>query len=234
MPDGAQQVVYKFCRKGKDRAPRLHVVAVADGAKVHIPGKQWWRNYELSLAHYDAADADLAASSFTAYVTDTKAFRRHRDDEKALARGAAHDYACNWLMDRKGHTGPGCLYFPGMVPGAPVRVKYNYRFMSAAKAMLLMTQGNAPEGKPLATHICGCGHLSCVNPDHLKWDSVSGNAADREIHRSSGPVQDSIDEDTIRAIRKDPRLVKVIAWERELPAGIVSGIKTGRLWASVA
>lgn len=42
--------------------------------------------------------------------------------------------------------------------------------------------GEAPEGKPMALHSCGNGHLSCVNPNHLSWGDAVENSDDMVKH----------------------------------------------------
>lgn len=31
-------------------------------------------------------------------------------------------------------------------------------------------------------HSCGNGHTGCVNPNHLRWDTRTGNLSDKLIH----------------------------------------------------
>lgn len=53
--------------------------------------------------------------------------------------------------------------------------------MLAHRAMAVLSFGQ-PEGKKDAAHSCGKGHLGCVNPKHLRWDTRSGNFADKIAH----------------------------------------------------
>lgn len=45
-----------------------------------------------------------------------------------------------------------------------------------------LANGSPPEGKPLATHSCGKGHLACINPKHLQWGSPKSNTDDKRKH----------------------------------------------------
>jgi hypothetical protein len=42
--------------------------------------------------------------------------------------------------------------------------------------------GSPPAPKHEACHNCGNGHLGCVNPHHLRWDTRIGNMGDKAIH----------------------------------------------------
>lgn len=220
----------KFCRKGKMRRPEFHAEAVAAGPAVRMPSKIGYRSYELAMADHDPADTDLYTTSFIQFMKDTREFRRLRKQRAMQHRGKAHCYKAQWLMDNKGFDGDGCLFFPSMITGRPERVKYNYRNMAAARAMLLMTEGLPVGEADVATHKCGNGHLSCVNPKHLMWGTAGSNARDRVVHNSPREFVSGMSEAVVAEIYNDPRLVKVLAWEHDIPASVVSGIKSGELW----
>lgn len=44
------------------------------------------------------------------------------------------------------------------------------------------TYGPPPSDKHEAAHLCGNGHLGCVNPRHLAWKTSKENKADQLIH----------------------------------------------------
>lgn len=44
--------------------------------------------------------------------------------------------------------------------------------------------GQPPSSEAVAAHLCGNGHLACVNPAHLRWSTQSQNQFDRKIHKS--------------------------------------------------
>ena len=88
-----------------------------------------------------------------------------------------------WLRQQRDYSEPQCLFVPHMYPGRPAMVKFNYRSMSAARAMLTLTAG-ARDTHQHATHRCGHGHLSCVNPRHLEWGTSGENKRDMALHNS--------------------------------------------------
>lgn len=235
MPDGtvAQEDGFylKSIRSGSQRRPEMRVVAWTPKGKAPVKVRQKWnaKNYQSVMAAHDPADADLYAAAFARFLRDTKEYRDQRalKTHLAAATKSAHCHKVGWLRERKGFDGNECLFFPSMVPHRPETVKYNCRDMAAARAMLLMTQGLPPEGKPLAIHCCGNGHWSCVNPKHLRWGDQADNARDKQAHNAPSEFMRGMDPALVDEIRNSPELVKVIAWRTGVPAGVVSAIKTG-------
>ena len=225
MPDGDYQ---KFCRSGKQRRPQINTVAVHRDDTIRFRSKLAWRNYEIAMADHDPADAAHYAKSFVRLIRDTSAFREERKAESARLRGKAHCHKAQWLMRHKEFEGDECLLFPSMLVGRPERLKYNFRTMAAARAMLLMTQGLPKDENDYATHICGNGHLSCVNPKHLRWGSPSDNAKDAVVHNAPSQFVSGMTPDQIEAVRTSTEMVKVIAWRTGIPAGVISAIKQGQ------
>lgn len=54
--------------------------------------------------------------------------------------------------------------------------------MAAARALCILANGPPPTPAHEVCHNCGNGHLSCLNPHHLRWGTRAENAADRVIH----------------------------------------------------
>lgn len=230
MPDGDYT---KFCRSGKQRRPEMHVRAVTKDNTVRFTSDLGWRNYQAAMADHDPADAEHYARAFVRYIKDTADFRKDRKAETTRHRATAHCHKAHWLMARKSFDGDECLMFPSMVVHRPEKVKYNLRTMSAARAMLLMTQGlPKDEAKTFATHICGNGHLSCVNPKHLAWGSPADNARDAVVHNAPSEFIAGMDPDMVAQIKSSPEMVKVIAWRTGIPAGVVSAIRLGEQFAA--
>jgi hypothetical protein len=222
----------KFCRKGRQRRPQHHIVGyVEDGKQVKMRSKLGWRSYELAMADHDPADAALYVKAFMRFMADTRSFRQQRSEKAAAYKGQAHCYKAQWLMGNREFTGDECLFFPSMVTGRTEKVKYNYRTIAASRAMLLMTQGLPEDEKAMCTHKCGNGHLSCVNPDHLMWGNAATNGRDASLHNSPREFIEGMEPETVREIYAAPGLVNVLAWQYDIPAAIVSGIKQDELWA---
>lgn len=146
--------------------------------------------------------------------------RQNRDRSKC--------YKAAWLFTNRDFDEDRCLLFPGFVEGRRVRVKYNYRNMSAAEAMALMVHGAPAFDGAEVAHKCGNGHLSCVNPKHLYWATKEENARDRVLHNTASAKRVDVSPEAMAAILDDRRLRAVIAWEYGVPVAQVAEIQSGR------
>jgi len=95
-------------------------------------------------------------------------------------------------------SGCECLLVPGAKPGVPAKVSFCGRQIAASRYMALLTHGAPKSEEEVARHLCGNGHLSCVNPSHLSWGSLGQNLADANRHRALG--DDATEQDKIHAV----------------------------------
>ena len=89
----------------------------------------------------------------------------------------------DWLRDRINHLGDDCLPWPfsGNHKGYG-QVSYGGKVSKAHRVMCILAHGFPPTLKHQASHSCGNGHLGCVNPRHLSWQTNSQNQLDRRRH----------------------------------------------------
>jgi hypothetical protein len=87
-----------------------------------------------------------------------------------------------WLRVFRNVEQDHCLFAPGANPGFKRQVRFNFKPMAASRAMCILAHGLPPDAKMLAIHSCGNGHLSCVNPKHLRWGTTKDNAKDAALH----------------------------------------------------
>ena len=85
-----------------------------------------------------------------------------------------------------------CIFVPDAKKGAPATIRHCDRTITAAKYMALLTFGTPRNEGAVVRHLCGNGHLSCVNPAHLEWGSETNNRRDAGKHRWLETVQDKI------------------------------------------
>lgn len=86
-----------------------------------------------------------------------------------------------WLRDRVGHTGGGCLIWPfsyrwngyGQVGDGNGKIGYPHRIMCE------LVHGTPPTPKHVAAHNCHNGRGGCVHPRHLSWKTASENILER-------------------------------------------------------
>lgn len=225
--------LFRLVRKGKMRRPAWFLTGVFNPDGGRFRSKQASRNYRFSLADIDPVDLPLVDRAFDLHSIHTQKYRRAAKCNQLRAYGKAQDKAASWLDDMLGFDEDCCLFFPGAKAGQPVKVKYNYGSMTAARAMLLKTQG-LPEGEAnFAIHKCGMGHMSCVNPRHLAWGTAADNARDREIHNAKTVDLSSCCDEAIGAVKKDSRLTRVIAWDLRIPLPVVSAIKSEKIYPTL-
>lgn len=85
-----------------------------------------------------------------------------------------------------------CIFVPNTIKGRPAKIVYCDRPMTAARYMALLTFGTPRHNDAVVRHLCGNGHLSCVNPAHLEWGSDADNRTDAGKHRGCETAQDKI------------------------------------------
>lgn len=224
----------KWCRKGRMRYPKWHLVAIRkSNAELRFKSRKARANYDIVMPKVGPADFDLMDEAFDLHNMNTRRFRAQLREKELLSRGTAHTHAARWLDAFKGFDADCCLFFPNAKSGAPAKVKYNYTQMSAARAMLLKTQGAPDDESMLVVHKCGMGHMSCVNPKHIAWGTASDNARDRVIHGAKRFDPSECDRGLAQSILDDNRLTKVIAWDLRVPAALVSAVKSQRIYADM-
>ena len=85
-----------------------------------------------------------------------------------------------WLKSHVGHTGNACIEWPfGTDNRGYGKVTHPFS-RRAHRVMCYLTHGDPPADKPDAAH--RCGNSICVNPNHLRWASISENMLDRVEH----------------------------------------------------
>jgi hypothetical protein len=146
---------------------------------------------------------------------------RHKGGGGSKGKGAA----VMWLFSHSMYTGDDCLIFPFFRNPETGYGSFGYcgEMLYAHRFMCELVNGPPSEEKPHASHNCGNGHLGCVNPNHLKWKTVSGNLLDRREHgtarRNEKGRFGGLTEDEVGMIRA----LKGIARQWEL--AIIFGVK---------
>jgi hypothetical protein len=124
-----------------------------------------------------------------------------------LGGSTAHGEPRQWLEANVSHVGDGCLIWPFTrnVEGYPTLSDRTVRGRGAHREMCVLAHGEPPTSKHHAAHSCGNGHMGCVNPRHLRWDTPKGNMADKIIHgrsnRGTKHPKNVLSEDEVLEIR---------------------------------
>lgn len=132
-----------------------------------------------------------------------------------------------------GHVGDDCLPWPYcMDPTGYGKASVGGLRVRASRSMCLLAHGDPPT--PAHEHAHSCGNRACFNPNHLRWDTKGGNAADRALHGTENRGEQNgharLTEAEVRAIRADSRLQRIIAVEHGIAPHHVSQIKSRKVW----
>lgn len=141
-----------------------------------------------------------------------------------------------WLDAHRDYAGDDCLIWPfSRDHNGYARMRARGIDSGASRVMCEMINGPPATSGLEAAHGCGNGHLGCVHPRHLRWDTTAGNHADKLLHgthhrgEQHGAVK--LSEEAVRAIRADRRSQRAIADEYGVAQTTVSRIKRRRAWA---
>lgn len=123
-----------------------------------------------------------------------------------------HKVKIRWIEKHSKYEGSDCLKWPfGVGDHGRGTVTISGKTISAPRAMALAAHGDPPTDQHQAAHICGNGHLGCMNPKHLAWKTAAENEADKDVHgtkRMGTDINTSrLTENQVRYIRSQRGLV---------------------------
>jgi len=144
-----------------------------------------------------------------------------------------------WIERHKGHTGEECLAWPHarLTNGYGTIQVESGKKRIASRVMCEAAHGMPKEESMQAAHNCGNGHLGCVNPSHLRWDTVAGNGRDKIKHGTflfGGKAPWSkLTEKQARYIKYEGAKVNapILAEEFNVSVWAVYSIRQGKTWA---
>jgi hypothetical protein len=132
----------------------------------------------------------------------------------------------------------GCWIWQGAKDEAGYgQIRFRGRLRSPHRLMAIAV-GILPEDAPRDLFACHtCDTPPCCRPDHLFAGTNADNQRDaaRKGRLSSGErvASAKLTTEQARAIRRDPRLHRLIAVEYGIDPSTVSHIKSGRRWSHV-
>lgn len=91
-----------------------------------------------------------------------------------------------------------CIFVPGSQRDVPAAISFLGKNITAARYMALLTFGTPKYEDMVVRHLCGNGHLSCVNPAHLARGTQGDNISDAGKHRALG--EDATMHDKLNAV----------------------------------
>jgi len=140
-----------------------------------------------------------------------------------------------WIMENAKHDGDECLLWPFSIStlGYPGNTLWNGKQMFGHRAMCFAAHGHPKRDQSHAAH--RCGNRWCINPNHLRWASVSENQMDRVKHGTSnrGGRHGSakLCETSVLRIYKSRRKIRALAAQYCVSRKTISDIKNGSTWS---
>lgn len=158
--------------------------------------------------------------------------RRHGDP---LAGNTGLGVPLQWLREHVNHRGDECLTWPfARIPQGGV-VTFEGRQTTAASVMCLFVYGPKPTPTHEAAHNCGRAHEACINPQHLRWDTRSGNHMDKHRHGTMPRGEAShfciLTEEQVREIRLRKKPVKAMAKQHGVTTAAIYAVLSRENWA---
>ena len=110
-----------------------------------------------------------------------------------------------WIKANSTHIGDECLEWPfARNPAGYGNLMVSGSYTNAHRVMCEIAHGLPQDGMQ-AAH--SCNNKRCVNPNHLRWDTPSGNAADKIVagtqHRGESTPNSILTEQDVINIRSD-------------------------------
>jgi hypothetical protein len=145
-----------------------------------------------------------------------------------------------WLLAHVDHVGVDCLAWPfaRLSNGYP-SIRCDKKGHVASRLMCEMANGPPPADWYEAAHLCGKGHLGCVNPTHLQWKTPSDNRKDRIGHgttpRGAKNHRSKLTEQDVRDIRAAAGTIphQRLAEKYGVVSGLISRVISRADWSWV-
>lgn len=136
------------------------------------------------------------------------------------------DFVRRFVHSNQNFSGAQCLLVP-FASKADRIILPNYGPIAAAAYMCRLAHG-APEADWVARHLCGNGHMSCVNPRHLAWGTNAENQNDYRLHTQRPHVWPVLTDEAITQILECDLPHTVTAIHYQIHALLVEALRSGR------
>jgi len=153
--------------------------------------------------------------------------------------GLANGAVLAWMNEHILFSGSECLDWPfAKVESGYGRVNVLGKSKNASQIMCQMAHGEAPTENHQAAHLCGKGHLGCVNPQHLQWQTPAENNADKANHGTL-PLGErvynaTISDETARKVKEmRGKPYADIEGQLGVKKHVIGSILSGRTWRHV-
>lgn len=165
-----------------------------------------------------------------------KRFIRHGDP---LAGCTSAGRPAQWVLDHLSHEDDGCLIWPySKTTNGYGLIVIDGKNETVHKVIVTILYGKKPTEHHQVRHLCGRGHMGCVNPVHLAWGTGQENMQDKLLHGTDGRGEKSgmaklSNSDVISIIGKiaSGQTNRSISREYEISECVISSIKCGFTWS---
>ena len=96
--------------------------------------------------------------------------------------------AFDFLREQAARNEKGCFYWPFSRSSSGYgQFTHRGKRLQAHREMCRIVHGEPQREKDIVRHLCGYGHLGCINPNHLVWGTIKQNGEDMVRHgRANG------------------------------------------------
>lgn len=164
-------------------------------------------------------------------------FWKHGDPLYRQPGYAERGQPLQWLKANLGQQSDACLLWPFSKNNHGYgRVYCEGKVRLAHRLVCELVSGPPPTPGHEAAHLCGCGHLGCVNPRHLAWKTALENAADTRRHgtlaRGERHGMARLTEADVRSIRSNSGIAHQDICEKYgVSKKHIDGIRSKKSWA---
>lgn len=224
-----------------------------DGCNGSVASKGWcMKHYTRWRRHGDPSKISRSPPSFshppvcqyescgkpskTRGYCATHYTRLIRHGSAGVTKRAGNGVPMQWIKDRLTHRGEECLSWPFATGGRGDAVVFHKGSMrSASRVMCEMAHGMPGSDDLECAHNCGKGHLGCMNPEHLRWDTKSGNFSDKIIHgtdgRGSKNPRAKLRESEVREILKSNESNRILGDRFGVHLATISAVRNRKNWS---
>lgn len=146
-----------------------------------------------------------------------------------------HGAILDWIKSNMHSWGDECMYYPGYNKEDRLRFQIGDKRFFAARWVCIQVHGDPPSKFHEAAHECGNGHLSCVNPKHLRWATKLENQEDKFRHgrqvRGSRVTGSKLKEADVLEIRSSPLSISKLSSKYGVSPSSISHIRARKSWA---
>jgi hypothetical protein len=158
-------------------------------------------------------------------------------DSSVVFRVRAEDGAPQEFIEMalKHQDKEACLHWPFFRNGGGYAQLATEGSQIVSRYICERVHGPPPTPTHEACHNCGKGHLGCINPHHLRWDTRTGNQSDRVVHgtdtRGERNGEAKLTKLQASEIRRSQGSQRDVAKKYAVSQTTVWRIRNGRNWS---